>query len=161
MFNRENPQNSEPKNGQRRGLDFIALGHNAASWINLTSFRNQYSYRRVQQELDGLQHPRLAFLIFNTVMQAAASRKVYQSQESLSTVLPLNDLKEDASYSRTREASWHSGMFWHNFFKLKKGLTYFLRTLQEKQFEITPSLKNLEVTCSLFHMRPFYLHPDF
>ena len=25
IFNRENPQNSEPQNGQRRGLDFIAL----------------------------------------------------------------------------------------------------------------------------------------
>ena len=26
IFNRENPQNSEPQNGPRRGLDFIALG---------------------------------------------------------------------------------------------------------------------------------------
>jgi len=25
VFNRENPQNSEPQNGPRRGLDFIAL----------------------------------------------------------------------------------------------------------------------------------------
>jgi hypothetical protein len=25
IFNRENPQNSEPQNGPRRGLDFIAL----------------------------------------------------------------------------------------------------------------------------------------
>ena len=25
IFNRENPQNSEPQNGSRRGLDFIAL----------------------------------------------------------------------------------------------------------------------------------------
>ena len=25
IFNRENPQNSEPQNGTRRGLDFIAL----------------------------------------------------------------------------------------------------------------------------------------
>ena len=25
IFNRKNPQNSEPQNGQRRGLDFIAL----------------------------------------------------------------------------------------------------------------------------------------
>jgi hypothetical protein len=26
IFNRENPQNSKPQNGPRRGLDFIALG---------------------------------------------------------------------------------------------------------------------------------------
>ena len=25
IFNRENPQNSDPQNGPRRGLDFIAL----------------------------------------------------------------------------------------------------------------------------------------
>ena len=31
IFNRENPKNSEPQNGPRRGLDFIALG-----WTNLT-----------------------------------------------------------------------------------------------------------------------------
>ena len=27
IFNKENPQNSEPQNGPRRGLDFIALNN--------------------------------------------------------------------------------------------------------------------------------------
>ena len=29
IFNRENPQNSEPQNGPSRGLDFIALDKSA------------------------------------------------------------------------------------------------------------------------------------
>ena len=32
IFNRENPQNSEPQNGPRRGLDFIALERPHGYW---------------------------------------------------------------------------------------------------------------------------------
>ena len=32
IFKRENPQNSEPQNGPRRGLDFIALSSIAIKW---------------------------------------------------------------------------------------------------------------------------------
>ena len=44
IFNRENPQNSEPQNGARRGLDFIALskfdGWNCSikTWTDFKSF---------------------------------------------------------------------------------------------------------------------------
>ena len=31
IFNRENPQNSDPQNGPRRGLDFIALAETTES----------------------------------------------------------------------------------------------------------------------------------
>ena len=34
IFNRENPQNSEPQNGPRRGLDFIALRYTMHIVIN-------------------------------------------------------------------------------------------------------------------------------
>jgi hypothetical protein len=34
IFNRENPQNSEPQNGTRRGLDFIALLKTEAAVIS-------------------------------------------------------------------------------------------------------------------------------
>jgi hypothetical protein len=34
IFNRENPQNSEPQNGPRRGLDFIALDSSAKNTPN-------------------------------------------------------------------------------------------------------------------------------
>ena len=34
IFNRENPQNSEPQNGPRSGLDYIALAECVASEVN-------------------------------------------------------------------------------------------------------------------------------
>ena len=38
MFNRENPQNSEPQNGPRSGLDYIALRtHEGLTYINGSS----------------------------------------------------------------------------------------------------------------------------
>ena len=40
IFNRENPQNSEPQNGPRRGLDFIAL-----KFMEEISIKSSLSYR--------------------------------------------------------------------------------------------------------------------
>ena len=40
-FNRENPQNSEPKNGPRKGLDFIALPESdLTTFLRLSIIRN-------------------------------------------------------------------------------------------------------------------------
>ena len=52
IFNKENPQNSEPQNGPRRGLDFIALSKKDADeqlpWIpaitNSSSRNSQQQY---------------------------------------------------------------------------------------------------------------------
>ena len=47
IFNRENPQNSEPQNGPRRGLDFIALKETAPHTVRKqkgTSYLDQNKY---------------------------------------------------------------------------------------------------------------------
>jgi hypothetical protein len=43
IFNRENPQNSEPPNGPRRGLDFIALDI-CKKWIFDDPFHKTYQF---------------------------------------------------------------------------------------------------------------------
>ena len=61
IFNKENPQNSEPQNGPRRGLDFIALLHLDNSnkiWYNCSERKSLiWKIRRVWTESDPLCKP--------------------------------------------------------------------------------------------------------
>jgi hypothetical protein len=52
IFNRENPQNSEPQNGPRRGLDFIALVTRLCHAWDLLGRDDGYLMADIGQTLD-------------------------------------------------------------------------------------------------------------
>ena len=48
IFNRENPQNSEPQNGPRSGLDYIALkGQEVAIYASIYDLGKQIAWHKV------------------------------------------------------------------------------------------------------------------
>ena len=51
IFNRENPQNSEPQNGPRRGLDFIALNKLEQLECKL---EKKLGFRNMQEKLENV-----------------------------------------------------------------------------------------------------------
>ena len=60
IFNRENPQNSEPQNGPRRGLDFIALIFTVTFLEKLLEIPLLYLPDRVVSEIGDCNYPLIA-----------------------------------------------------------------------------------------------------
>ena len=90
IFNRENPQNSEPQNGPRRGLDFIPLVQRCNYCLN--PMRRQFGDRKILS-------PNSLRMGFTFLMDANTSKYFYNlfygseanSHNSLKISLELRD----------------------------------------------------------------------